>query len=108
MNEALTMLVPGGVLYVPREVAVCPYCDADLIAQPTAWEQQKDGTWAASESGIECTAEPELDEDIPQTLQPWEDWLAEHSVMPYVYMLPVDLKVVAWMKKHFRWDCDKE
>lgn len=66
---------------IPREVAVCPYCDADLVCRPEAWTEQDDGTWAATESGLECCAEPEIDS------AEWDEWLAIHTDMPYVYWL---------------------
>lgn len=101
----MTTLNPGGTLCVPRDVAVCPYCDGDLIAQPTAWTLDDDGTWFASESGIDCVTEPDLDDDDVSKCERWDEWTDSHSVMPYVYWLPVDLKVVDWLKKNYRWDC---
>lgn len=84
---------------IPREVGICPYCESDLIAQPTAWEQLDDGTWCANESGIECTNQPDPDDE-----DAWDEWVQEHTDMPYVYWLPVDTKVLAWMRRQFRFD----
>jgi hypothetical protein len=90
----------GKTIDIPPEVARCPYCDERLFCQPTAWEQDDDGSWYASESGLECWSEPDIDDEE------WLDWCAEHTSMPYVYWLPVDMKVIDWLKTKYRFKCD--
>lgn len=94
------------VIDVPPEVAVCPYCDGKLAARPESWTQEDDGTWSANHSGIECCNQPELDEDRDGGTDDWDEWLASHSVMPYVHWLPVDNLVVDWLKANYRFNCD--
>lgn len=98
----MTTIETDTIIEVPTSVAVCPYCGAPLIARPEAWTQEDDGSWSASESGLECLSEPELDDSDPHSVELWEDWLAEHTVMPYVFMLPVDVKVLAWINANYR------
>lgn len=78
---------------VPARVAVCPYCDARLSAQATAWEQLRSGRWVPEEIMTFCASEPPIDSDE------WEKWWDIHRVMPYVYQLPVDEKILAWMQR---------
>jgi hypothetical protein len=92
----LRLIETGKVIDVPPEVLRCPYCNERLSCQPTCWEQDDDGSWYASESGLECRSEPDIDSDE------WAEWSAEHSEMPYVYWLPADEKVLAWLKGNFR------
>lgn len=76
---------------VPAQIAVCPYCNAELIVGIDEFSQEKPQEWKASSVCVQCLSEPDL--DSPE----WDYWLAQHSVMPYVYQLPVDLKVIDWL-----------
>ena len=92
-------LVPADKLIdVPGDVAVCPYCGAALFVQCEQWSQQDDGSWAADNVHADCTGETDV--GTPQ----WEEWLDSHSQMPYVYKLPVDMKVEKWVNEHYRFD----
>lgn len=49
---------------VPRQICVCPICDADLIiADIDTWEINGDGTLSVEESGLHvgCVNEPDFD-----------------------------------------------
>jgi hypothetical protein len=95
---------------VPPQVAVCPYCDGDvpLYAECESWHQRDDGTWEADGIRLECTSEPELEEGCDEaTEDAWQDWLDAHTVMPYVYWLPVDRRVLSWINKNFRFDVEE-
>lgn len=83
---------------VPREVASCPYCKADLYVEMEEWEQDDDGTWYAVNPKGQCEREPDIDSDD------WEYWIEVHSDMPYVYQLPVDIRIEAWMKENYRFE----
>lgn len=102
-------IATGKTIQIPADVAVCPYCGAALVAQPTAWSERADKTWRVDESGIECTAEPELPNSTKGrrnrlALEKWDEWFANHRAMPYVYWIPVDRKVTAWLNANFDFD----
>ena len=106
--------VSGGMICVPREIAVCPYCDepTTLVARPMAWEQ--DGkrrgvtVWKCSEFELDCTSEPELFEDMEDDRSDeWDEWMAAHSYMPYVYMLPIEIRVSKWINACYRFVMEK-
>ena len=90
-----TTLKTDASIDVPAGVAVCPYCKTPLHAQANGWIQRDDGTWQADTIDLDCETEPDI--DGPD----WEDWFARHSDMPYVHMLPVQQKVVAWLADRF-------
>jgi len=95
-----TLLKSDAELPIPPEVAVCPYCDTQLTATFTGWEEEEDGSWTCSEVDLSCETEPDLDNDG------FEDWLRGHTEMPYVYMLPVKLTVTKWVNAHYRFNLD--
>ena len=85
-------------LAAPPGVAVCPYCGGKLTCSFDSWEQSDDGSWIASHVSSVCETMPDVgDEDY------W-DWLEQHSQMPYVYKLPVDMKVLAWVNDNYRFE----
>lgn len=70
---------------IPPEVALCAYCKGKLSAHVNAWEEADEGeVWDVTEVELECENE---DIDDPD----------DHTFMPYVYWLPVEIKVLAWM-----------
>ena len=98
MSIQRQLVVTSTIISVPREVASCPYCDANLAVQAVEWTQRKDGTWKATGIEPECANEPDID------TEEWEEWWAIHSEMPYVYQLPVDIKIEKWLSKNYDWD----
>lgn len=107
--------VNGGLIYIPREIAVCPYCDGfqRLVARMSAWEfgGRSHGIeiWKCSEIELECTSEPELLEDDQRMAvrDEWEEWMNAHSYMPYVYMLPIEIRVSKWINACYRFVMEK-
>lgn len=85
---------------IPESVAVCPYCGGHLYVKLESWTQEEDGTWTADEdcTHAECDTEPE------EHTEEWRAWVERHSKMPYVYQLPVDVKVLKWINEHYRFD----
>ena len=75
---------------------LCPYCGGDLTYHCEGWEQDDDGTWLADCMQSECSTEPDMDSEE------WEDWMSQHSDMPYVNQLPVDERVKDWINKRYR------
>lgn len=64
---------------------LCPYCKGNLTYRCNGWD-------------IECSTKPDMESDD------WEDWIHQHSEMPYVYQLPVDEKVKDFINKKYRFD----
>ena len=105
--------VNGGRIWIPREIAVCPYCAEacseqwPLIARMMAWELsgKRRGVeiWKCSEFELECMSEPNLEDDI----EAWESWIEFHSYMPYVYMLPIEIRVSKWINSVYRFVMDQ-
>lgn len=95
----MKILEANEVIEVPEKIAVCPYCGNKLIAICDEWVECDDLTWQASSLSVDCLSEPEMEENI----ELWKEWFAIHSEMPYVYMLPIEQKILAWVNSQFRW-----
>ncbi len=79
---------------VPREIAICPICDAEIVVEEISeWEC---GSGKPVSISIDCVTEPDIDSDE------WPDWHNEHWSMPYVDWLPVENVVVRWIQENFR------
>ena len=77
---------------------LCPYCGGDLTYRCNGHEQEDDGTWIADSFDVECSTEPDMEDEE------WEYWLDQHSDMPYVNQLPVDEAVKKWINERYRFD----
>jgi hypothetical protein len=89
---------------VPPSVAVCPYCGGKLTVQAEDWVEMDDGTWGVLEDATphaDCETEPD---DIES--DEWEDWFESHSRMPYVYQMPVEIKIAKWLNANYRFDME--
>jgi hypothetical protein len=92
--KTLTADEHGKPISVPREVATCPICDADIVIDGIdGWECENGKPVGIS---LECVTEPDIDGDE------WEDWFHGHWSTPYVDWLPVKDRVLCWFQKHFR------
>ena len=82
----------------------CPICGEALTVDIDEWEQYEDGTWGASETGVHCSCitEPDFDDDN------YDEWLNHHFNMPYVDWLPIDTIVYVALKKHVRFEMEKQ
>lgn len=108
-NEAenpafLVGAVIGGFTIVREDMEfkfkeLCPYCRGNLYYTCNGWEQDKNGLWMADSFDMNCSNEPDDMES-----DEWEEWLNNHSDMPYVIQLPVDTKVKAYVNKRYRFD----
>lgn len=108
-SDTMQTIEAGQRIDIPPEVAVCPYCTepTPLYAECESWDQCDDGTWQASGIRLECTSEPALEDGCDEaTEDAWQDWLDAHTFMPYVYWLPVDRKVMAWINQRFRFNVE--
>jgi len=96
-------LKPDETIDIPADIAVCPYCKTKMTISPDGWTEEEDGFICDSFTSW-CETEPEIDASQEQ----WDAFLHVHGAMPYVYQLPVDLKIEAWLKDHFRFDLTQE
>lgn len=90
----------GSLIQIPKKLAVCPYCGGQLEVSIEGCTLQEDGKWTADMLQVDCEAEPNMDS------QEWRGWVKQHSEMPYVYMLPVEEKIKAWLNRHFFFDVE--
>lgn len=80
---------------IPDSVATCPYCGATLVAEVIEWEVE---SLQPTENGVyvDCEVQDTAPADVPR-----------HYVMPYVYHLPMQMRVAAWLRRWYRvWDND--
>lgn len=97
----MQIIETNAVLDVPASVATCPYCGQALKVSFDHWVQQEDGSWAIEHAALDCVAEPDLDDEAASD---YDNWLAEHTYMPYVYWLPVDVLVTKWVNENYRFN----
>lgn len=104
------ILPHDAIIEVPPEVAVCPYCGAKLWVQLDTWTQLDDGMWGAMEDETphaNCDSEPEIHEDFTDDeIDRYEEWARVHSKMPYVYQLPVEVRIGKWINATYRFDTE--
>jgi len=93
---------------IPPEVAVCPYCQTRLSITVEEWTREDDGTWIATSIDMVCQTEPPLDvRDGVLVDEGFDAWLATHSEAPYVVMLPVEHRILAWLTTNYRWNMEE-
>lgn len=102
MDDPRTLVPSSHTFAVPATVATCPYCNATVSAQCTAWSEDPDqpGRWEPETVEVECDSEPDTDGDD------WPEWDARHSVMPYVHWLPMTEQVERWIRRGYRFELD--
>jgi hypothetical protein len=104
MNKIPFTIIPADqVIDVPEAVAVCPYCGAKLTVTCDGWVKGEDGAFQADSISVDCIEEPDMEVHLSE----WQAWLECHSDMPYVYQLPVDEKIRAWLNANFRFDLER-
>lgn len=95
MNSTEFKIVPENKEFKFKNL--CPYCKGDLTYTANGWEQDNEGLWKADCFDMECSNEPSdvLSEEL-------NEWLRQHSDLPYVYQLPVDERVKEYINERFR------
>lgn len=78
---------------------LCPYCKGDLTYRCNGWEQDDNDLWMADSFDMECSTEPDMEDE-----DEWEEWMQQHSDMPYVNQLPVDERVKEYINRKYRFD----
>lgn len=92
---------PDHVFRIPKDIAICPYCDAEIFAQFDEWAQVDDGSWVGTGVHFDCANMPD-DSD-----QAFSVYVREHTYMPYVYRLPVCTKIERWILGKYRFDMNR-
>lgn len=98
-----TTVEPDHIFNIPREVAICPYCEAEIFASFDRWEMIDDGSWVGRGVHFDCASEPENTDSAK-----WRVYVNEHTYMPYVYRLPVAIKIERWVAENYRFDMSTE
>lgn len=88
------------VFAIPRGVATCPKCDANLHGYAEAWERRLDRSWKAEWIKLNCETEP------PINSRKFDNWMRWHYDMPYVYWLPVESRLTSWVNRRYSFDLD--
>lgn len=98
------IVAPNYIFKIHASIAVCPYCGGALTVQSEEWVQLDDGTFALEEglAHADCMNEPDIDENTDVGRKAWRAWNSQHSYMPYVYQLPVDIKCTQWINENYR------
>lgn len=96
--------VIGSFFLVPEDkefkfTGLCPYCSGDLTYRCNGWEQDDDGYWMADSFDCECSTEPDMENE-----DEWEEWMDNHSDMPYSNQMPVDERVKRHINDKYRFD----
>jgi len=76
----------------------CPYCAGRIAVHFESWTRKDDGTWAAEWAKADCLTEPS------ERSRKFDDWMKQHSYMPYVYWLPLEQALTRWVNKHYRFN----
>lgn len=77
---------------------MCPYCGGDLEVYGYGWEIDETGLWVMVDFTSDCSTEPDTATDYVA----WLRWIVEHSDMPYIHQLPVDLEIGQWITDNYR------
>lgn len=85
----------GGTEMLPRDVAVCPECGGVIQVEVNEVEQDADGSWYPNSAGLYMSC--------------WDDEnnlenKVIHYQMPYIDWLPLELKVLRWLKDNYSFD----
>lgn len=96
--------VIGGFVVVQQDKEfkfkkLCPYCQGDLTYTANGWEEDDNGLWMADSFDMNCSSEPDMEDE-----EEWNDWMNNHSEMPYVHQLPVDERVKDFINSKYRFD----
>lgn len=76
---------------------VCPYCGSKFLpVRFEGWTQDDDGTWKGDTVDITCSSIPD-----PES-EEWEEWINQHTDMPYVYWMPVAERIKEYINSKYR------
>ena len=93
-------IVPARHIFeIPREITVCPYCNANLHASCDAWTETDDG-WIAEDIEVDCENEPDIGDEE------WDSFIDSHSDFPYIYWLSVRNTIQRWINANYRFDLE--
>lgn len=83
---------------IPKQYRSCAYCDGPIAIHFESWTQNVDGTWSAEFAKADCLTEPSM------RSRNYDEWLKQHTEMPYVYWLPLETALTRWVNKHYRFN----
>lgn len=96
----MTTLTSNRYFKLPREIAVCPVCGADISIEVNDIEEHSDGWRAGDGIYVDCSAEP--DDDVEHfNGAAWLEWHAKHFEADADLMLIRD-KARAWLDASYR------
>lgn len=110
MSETIRQLLhTSSHIGVPVEVGMCPYCDRPLSIGFEDFERNDVGTWSCIKVELECATELEMQQYGQHvTEDDWDQFERSHSLMPYVYILPVEERILEWVNQSYYFDCEGE
>lgn len=86
-------------LVIHPEIAVCPYCQSNLIfCGISEGSYLEDGTFIPEAIELECITVSDWIDGITDTDR---ELLEQHCYMPYVYWLPVQITVLEYLQQNF-------
>lgn len=97
----MTILTSHRYFKLPRDIAVCPICGADISIEVNEIEKHADG-WRAGETGIyvDCSAAP--DDGVENfNGAAWLEWREKHSGADMEFMTIHD-KAATWLDASYR------
>lgn len=72
----------------------CPICGEKIIVDTNEWELDKWG-WMATDCSVDCSSFPGFNDEF-------DDWMDSHYQTPYVDWLPIQQKILSFLKKKVR------
>jgi hypothetical protein len=104
VKQTFEMLECDAVIRLSRKTAPtlgknfrrCPYCAGRIAIHFEAWVKQDDGTWTADMAKADCLREPS------ERSRKYDDWIKQHTYMPYVYWLPLEIALTRWVNGRYR------
>lgn len=98
-SDGSPLVLSSGHLFTAKKP--CPYCGGKITCTVSAWEEEDDESWIATDLDIECGSEPPIDS------RRWKDWEREHGGADWGQAWH-DMKeaLLRDMKRRFRFDME--
>lgn len=92
------LLNKNDIIRVPVEISKCVSCGAPLYLSGDGWTLGDHSEWICDSFNMICGSEPKTDDDR-EAWDIYNDIHALHFKMPYIYWLPIQEKIRAWMDR---------
>lgn len=78
----------------------CPICGDGLTVEDIVGyaRDESNGLWMADSIVLECITQPSFSDDA------FRDFMDDHYQMPYVDWLPIEMAVIDWLNRYYRWE----